>query len=188
MSRDPYTLEDILCPRSVAILGASRASHKWGHVAAKQLIAGGFPGNIYLINPSVPDVLGRATYASLRDVPTQVDLAIIATAFSLVPQSVEDCIAHGVKGIVIITAGFSETGQEGRTLEQMLLTRCREHGIRIIGSNCMGIYVRRSQLNALGMIFPLPAGPIGLVSQSGNLGMYFYSQAYLDGLGFTDLH
>src|SRR5437667_8182273 len=59
MSRDPYTLEDILCPRSVAILGASRASHKWGHVAAKQLIAGGFPGNIYLINPSVPDVLGR---------------------------------------------------------------------------------------------------------------------------------
>jgi acyl-CoA synthetase (NDP forming) len=185
MSRDPYTLEDILCPRSVAILGASRASHKWGHVAAKQLIAGGFPGNIYLINPSVPDVLGRATYASLRDVPAQVDLAIIATAFSLVPQSVEDCIAHGVKGIVIITAGFSETGQEGRTLEQMLLTRCREHGIRIIGSNCMGIYVRRSQLNALGMIFPLPAGPIGLISQSGNLGMYFNSQAYLDGLGFT---
>ncbi|HEX6109353.1 MAG TPA: CoA-binding protein [Ktedonobacteraceae bacterium] len=185
MSRDPYTLEDILCPRSVAIIGASRASHKWGHVAAKQLIAGGFPGNIYLINPSIPDVLGRPTYASLRDVPTQVDLAIIATAFSLVPQSVEDCIVHGVKGIVIITAGFSETGQEGRSLEQMLLTRCREHGIRIIGSNCMGIYVRRSQLNALGMVFPLPTGPIGLVSQSGNLGMYFYAQAHLDSLGFT---
>src|SRR5437667_7577233 len=185
MSREPYTLEDILCPRSVAILGVSRASHKWGHVAAKQLIAGGFTGNIYLINPSVSDVLGRATYASLRDVPTQVDLAIIATSFSQVPQSVEDCIAHGVKGIVIITAGFSETGQEGRTLEQMLLTRCREHGIRIIGSNCMGLYVRRSQLNALGMVFPLPAGPIGLVSQSGNLGMYFYAQALLESLGFT---
>src|SRR6266496_4590460 len=117
MSSVPYPLEDVLCPCSVAILGASRAPHKWGHVAAKQLIAGGFPGNIYLINPSVPDVLGRATYASMRDVPAQVDLAIIATAFSLVPQSVEDCIAHGVKGIVIITAGFSETGQEGRTLE-----------------------------------------------------------------------
>lgn len=185
MSRVPYTLEDILCPRSVAIIGASRATHKWGHVAAKQLIAGGFPGNIYLINPSIPDVLGRPTYASLRDVPTQVDLAIIATAFNLVPQSVDDCIAHGVKGIVIITAGFSETGQEGRTLEQMLVARCREHGIRIIGSNCMGIYVRRSQLNALGMVFPLPSGPIGLVSQSGNLGMYFYSQAHLDSLGFT---
>src|SRR5207247_6790408 len=107
-----------LCPRSVAILGASRASHKWGHVAAKQLIAGGFPGNIYLINPSLPDVLGRATYASLRDVPTQVDLAIIATAFSLVPQSLADCICHGVKGIVSITAGFSETGQQSGTYEQ----------------------------------------------------------------------
>lgn len=184
-SVSPYTLEEVLCPRSVAILGASRASHKWGHVAAKQLIAGGFPGNIYLINPSVPDVLGRATHASLRDVPTQVDLAIIATSFSQVPQSVEDCIDHGVKGIVIITAGFSETGTEGRALEQELVARCREYGIRIIGSNCMGLYVRRSQLNALGMVFPLPAGPIGLVSQSGNLGMYFYAQAHLDSLGFT---
>src|SRR6266516_2789822 len=181
----PYTLEEILCPRSVAILGVSRASHKWGHVAAKQLIAGGFTGNIYLINPTVSDVLGRPTYASLRDVPTQVDLAIIATSFSQVTQSVEDCVAHGVKGIVIITAGFSETGPEGRALEQELGALCNEHGIRVIGSNCMGLYVRRSQLNALGMAFPLPAGPVGLVSQSGNLGMYFYSQAHLDGLGFT---
>ncbi len=185
MSSVLYTLEDVLHPSSVAILGASRAPHKWGHVAAKQLIAGGFPGDIYLINPSISDVLGRATYASLVDVPTSVDLAIIATSFSHVPRSVEDCIAHGVKGIVIITAGFSETGPKGRALEQELVALCREHGIRVIGSNCMGLYVRRSQLNALGMAFPLPAGPVGLVSQSGNLGMYFYSQAHLDGLGFT---
>ncbi|HXL35974.1 MAG TPA: CoA-binding protein [Ktedonobacteraceae bacterium] len=185
MSREPYTLEDILCPRSVAILGVSRSSHKWGHVAAKQLINGGFPGDIYLINPTIPEVLGRTTYPSLLDVPTKVDLAIVATSYNQVHQSVEDCITHGVKGIVIITAGFSETGQEGRMQEQMLKARCREHGIRIIGSNCMGIFVRRSRLNALGMVFPLPAGPIGLVSQSGNLGMYFYSQANLDSLGFT---
>ena len=146
---------------------------------------GEFPGDIYLINPTIPEVLGRATYDSLLDVPSKVDLAIVATSFNQVQQSVEDCIAHGVKGIIIITAGFSETGPEGRILEQMLRTRCREHGIRIIGTNCMGIYIRRSQLNALGMVFPLPAGPIGLVSQSGNLGMYFYSQANLDCLGFT---
>ena len=62
MSREPYTLEDILCPHSVAILGVSRSPHKWGHVAAKQLIAGGFPGDIYLINPTLPEVLGRHTY------------------------------------------------------------------------------------------------------------------------------
>src|SRR5947209_4424464 len=185
MSRAPYALEEVLSPRAVAILGVSRASHKWGHVAAKQLIAGGFPGNIYLINPSIPEVLGRPTYPTLRNVPSQVDLAIIATAFQHVPQAVDDCIAHGVKGIVIITAGFSETGPEGRTLEQELVARCRVHGIRVIGSNCMGIYVRRARINALGMAFPLPAGPIGLVSQSGNLGMYFYAQAQLDGLGFT---
>lgn len=185
MSSAPFSLVDVLNPRAVAILGASRATHKWGHVAAKQLIAGGFPGDIYLVNPTIDEVLGRATYPSLRHVPAQVDLAIIATAFQHVPQTIDDCIAHGVKGIVIITAGFSETGQSGRDLEQALVARCRERGIRVIGSNCMGIYVKRAHLNALGMAFPLPAGPIGLVSQSGNLGMYFYAQAHLDGLGFT---
>ncbi len=185
MSRPPFSLAEVLNPRAIAILGASRATHKWGHVSAKQLIAGGFPGEIYLVNPSVDEVLGRSTYPSMRQVPSQVDLAIIATAFQHVSQAVDDCIVHGVKGIVIITAGFSETGLQGRELEQSLIARCREYGIRVIGSNCMGIYVKRFHLNALGMTFPLPAGPIGLVSQSGNLGMYFNAQAHLDGLGFT---
>jgi acyl-CoA synthetase (NDP forming) len=185
MSIAPYSLQEVLHPRSVAILGASRAPQKWGNVAAKQLIAGGFPGEIYLITPSVPEILGRKTYASLRDVAGPVDLAVISTSYNYVIPSVEDCIAKGVKGIVIITAGFSETGPEGRKQEEQLVARCREHGIRVIGSNCMGIYVHSSRLNVLGMVFPLPIGPIGLVSQSGNLGMYVYNQAYLDGLGFT---
>jgi acyl-CoA synthetase (NDP forming) len=185
MSRNLYSLEEVFQPRSVAILGASRAPQKWGHVAAKQLMQGGFPGDIYLINPGVSEILGRPTYPSLQAVPGPVDLAVIATSFPHVSQAVDDCIAHGVKGIVIITAGFSETGPEGRTLEQQLVARCREHGIRIIGSNCMGLYVQRSKVNVLGMVFPLPIGPIGLVSQSGNLGMYFFAQAHLDGLGFT---
>ncbi len=180
-----YTLEEVLNPRSVAIIGASRAPHKWGNVAARQLMAGGFPGAIYLINPSVPEVLGVQTYPNLRAVPEVVDLAIIATSFDYVESSVDDCIARGVKGIVIITAGFSETGPEGRKREEALVALCREHGIRVIGSNCMGIYVQRAKLNALGMLFPLPTGPIGLVSQSGNLGMYFYAQAQLDGSGFN---
>lgn len=185
MSIAPYTLEEVFQPRSVAILGASRAPQKWGNVAAKQLIAGGFPGDIYFVTPSAPEILGRATYPTLRHVPAPVDLAIIATSYHHAQQSVDDCIAHGVKGIVLITAGFSETGPEGRVLEQQMVARCREHGIRIIGSNCMGLYIHRSRINTLGMVFPLPVGPIGLVSQSGNLGMYFYAQAHLDGLGFT---
>jgi acetyltransferase len=185
MSIEPYSLEEVLQPRSVAILGASRAPQKWGHVAAKQLINGGFAGDIYLINPSVSEILGQPTYPNINAAPGHVDLAVIATSFPHVSQAIEDCINHGVKGIVIITAGFSETGPEGRLLEEQLVARCHEHGIRIIGSNCMGIYVHRSQLNALGMVFPLPVGPIGLVSQSGNLGMYWYAQAALDGLGFT---
>ncbi|GAC1642757.1 MAG: hypothetical protein NVS4B9_34960 [Ktedonobacteraceae bacterium] len=185
MSSTLYPLAEVLQPRSVAILGASRAPQKWGHVAAKQLMEGGFAGPVFLINPSVSEILGQPTYPTLRAVPEHVDLAVIATSFNHVSQSVEDCIAHGVKGIVIITAGFSETGPEGYALEQALVARCHEHGIRIIGTNCMGLYVHRSKLNALGMVFPLPVGPIGLVSQSGNLGMYWYAQAQLDGLGFN---
>ena len=185
MTIPPYTLEEILQPRSVAILGASRAPQKWGHVAAKQLLTGGFSGDVYLINPSVPEILGQPTYPTICDVPGPVDLAVIATAFPHVEKAVNDCIAHQVKGIVIITAGFSETGPEGKVLEQQLVARAQEHGIRIIGTNCMGLYVHRSRLNALGMVFPLPVGPIGMISQSGNLGMYWYAQAHLDGSGFN---
>jgi acyl-CoA synthetase (NDP forming) len=185
MSSALYTLEEVLQPRSVAILGASRAPQKWGHVAARQLMDGGFAGDIYLINPSVSEILGQPTYANLQAVPAPVDLAVIATAYPHVERAIDDCIAHGVKGIVVITAGFSETGEQGRALEQELVARCHAHGIRMIGSNCMGIYVASARLNALGMVFPLPHGPIGLVSQSGNLGMYWYAQAHLDGLGFN---
>ena len=78
----PYSLEEILQPRSVAILGASRAPQKWGNVAARQLVAGGFPGAIYLINPAGGEILGRPVYTSLRAVPGPVDLAVIATAFN----------------------------------------------------------------------------------------------------------
>ena len=95
MSSTFYSLEEILQPRSVAILGASRAAHKWGHVASRQLIDGGFPGAIYLVTPSTPEILGRATYRSLRDVPGPVDLAVISTSFAHVEQSVDDCIEHG---------------------------------------------------------------------------------------------
>src|SRR5579885_1526779 len=105
MNITPYSLEEVLQPRSVAILGASRAPQKWGNVAARQLIAGGFPGEIYLINPSVSEILGRATYPSLRAVSGPVDLAVIATSYNHVAGAVDDCIARGVKGIVIITAG-----------------------------------------------------------------------------------
>src|SRR5260370_6993387 len=112
MSTARYTLEEVLNARAIAILGASRAPHKWGHVAARQLIAGGFPGPIYLINPSIPEVLDRPTYPTLRDVPTQVDLAIIATAYQYVPQAIDNCIAHGVKGIVLITPAFTQTSPQ----------------------------------------------------------------------------
>src|SRR5260370_9348132 len=165
MSTALHTLEEVLHPRSGAILGASRAPRKWGHVAGKQLLSGGFPGDIYLVNPSVPEILGHATYTSLRAISAPVDLAVIATSLDQVPQAIDDCIAHGVKGIVIITAGFSETGQAGRALEEQMVARCREHGIRVIGSDCMRLYVRRAPLYTLCNDFPMSPQPLALFSQ-----------------------
>ncbi|HEY4386121.1 MAG TPA: CoA-binding protein, partial [Ktedonobacteraceae bacterium] len=88
MSKALYRLEEVFQPRSVAILGASRAPQKWGHVAAKQLIEGGFTGQIYLINPSTSEILGRTTYPNLQAVPGPIDLAVIATSFNFVEQAV----------------------------------------------------------------------------------------------------
>src|SRR6476660_9501215 len=114
MSITPYSLEEVLQPRSVAILGASRAPQKWGHVAAKQLIHGGFPGDIYLINPVLAQLLGCATYPNLQAVRARRDLAVIAPSFPHALHRVADCIARGVKGTCLTMAGFSETGPEGR--------------------------------------------------------------------------
>src|SRR6266487_1194287 len=158
MSLAPYTLEEVLHPRSVAIVGTSRTPRKWGHVAAKQLLAGNFPGATYLVNPSFPEILGHATYPSLSAIAAPVDLVVIATSFDHVPRAIDDCIAHGVKGIVIITAGFGETGPAGRALEEQMVARCREHGIRVIGSNCMGLYVRHAHLDGLGFTTFLSVG------------------------------
>src|SRR5260370_22121893 len=110
---------------------------------------------------------------------------MIVTSFSQWRRWGEGGISDGVRGVVIMTAGFSETGPEGCALEQELVARCRAHGMRVIGSNCMGLYVRRAKLNALGTAFPLPAGPIGPVAETCTLGLYFYARAPLDRLAFT---
>src|SRR5947199_10684076 len=106
MTITPYSLDEVFHPRSVAILGASRAPQKWGHVVAKQLINGGFPGDIYLINPTAPHILDRPTYPHLQRVPSHVDLPIITTGSQHAVRSLDDCIAHGATGSASGPAGL----------------------------------------------------------------------------------
>ncbi|MGE0598517.1 MAG: acetate--CoA ligase family protein [Dehalococcoidia bacterium] len=162
-------LEFIFHPRSIAIAGVSSketaAFGGGGFVSSLQEI--GFRGPIYLIHPTAPAIRGLRCYQRLTDIPDNVDYVISSVSARLVPQLLEDCITKGVKVLHLFTAGFTETGDAERAkMEQAVVARAREAGIRLIGPNCMGLYVPDSRLAMMnGQI--AESGPVGMVSQSG---------------------
>lgn len=163
-------LDFVFQPRSIAIAGVSARENAGfgggGFVQSLQEI--GFPGPIYLIHPAAPAIRGLKCYARITDIPWDVDYVISSVNARNVPQLLEDCIAKGtVQVLHLFTAGFTETGEAGRAaMQEQLVARAREAGIRIIGPNCMGLYVPKTRLAMMGGQIPEP-GPIGMVSQSG---------------------
>ncbi|MCC6958777.1 MAG: CoA-binding protein [Dehalococcoidia bacterium] len=162
-------LEFIFNPRSIAIAGVSAkegtAFGGGGFVSSLQDI--GFRGPIYLIHPTAPAIRGLKCYPTLRDIPDSVDYVISSVNARNVPQLLEDCISKGVRVLHLFTAGFTETGDAERAkMEQAVVARARQAGIRLIGPNCMGLYVPESRLAMMqGQI--AESGPVGMVSQSG---------------------
>jgi acyl-CoA synthetase (NDP forming) len=162
-------LEYIFHPRSIAIAGVSAKESGGfgggGFVSSLQEI--GFRGPIYLIHPSAPAIRGIKCYPSLGDIPDGVDYVISSVNARFVPQLLEDCISKGVRVLHLFTAGFTETGDAERAkMEVAVVARAREAGIRLIGPNCMGLYVPDSRLAMMnGQI--AESGPVGMVSQSG---------------------
>ncbi len=165
----PPALDFIFHPRSIAIAGVSAREGSGfgggGFVASLQEI--GFRGPIYLIHPTATAIRGLKCYRSLLDIPDDVDYVISSVPARLVPQLLEDCIAKRVRVLHLFTAGFTETGDVERAkMEQAIVARAREADIRIIGPNCMGLYVPASRLAMMPGQPPEP-GPVGMVSQSG---------------------
>jgi acyl-CoA synthetase (NDP forming) len=162
-------LDFIFSPRSIAIAGVSAKEAGGfgggGFVSSLQEI--GFRGPIYLIHPTAPAIRGLKCYPSLRDIPDQVDYVISSVPARAVPGLLEDCITKGVRVLHLFTAGFTETGDVERAkMERSVVARAREAGIRLIGPNCMGLYVPESRLAMMnGQI--AESGPVGMVSQSG---------------------
>lgn len=157
-------------PRSIAVIGASRNEKKWGYITLENIINGGFEGPVYPVNPNADIILGLKCFSDIREVPNEVDLAIILVPASKVPHVMEKCVQKGVKVAVIISAGFSETGPEGEKLEQEIVEIARRGNMRIVGPNCMGVYVARRKLVATWIEVPkekIVPGSIGFVSQSG---------------------
>ena len=171
MKSDPdliAQIDDFFHPRSIAVVGAPRGM-KTGTVFLMALLEQGFPGPIYPVNPQAEEINGLKAYPKVADIPGPVDLAII-----LVPQRnslavVKECAAKGVKGAVLFTSGFKETGTaEGKALEEELVRLARRAGMRLIGPNGMGLYCPKTGLSFFPGVSKEP-GPVGIVSHSGSL-------------------
>jgi len=178
-------LEAFFKPRSVAVVGASREPEKVGHRIFRNLVESGFQGGLYPVNPKATNILGFECYRSITGVPDDVDLAVIAVPAKLVPEVTEQCGMKGVKGIVVISAGFGETGREGTVLERELLAVCQKYKLRMQGPNCLGIINTQSHLNASFAAANPSPGNIAFISQSGALGSAILNWAIQKEVGFT---
>jgi acyl-CoA synthetase (NDP forming) len=173
-------------PRSIAFVGATETLSKWGFLILNNLISGGYEGDIYPVNPSRETILGIKAYASVRDIPGEVDLAVFTVPNRLVSEALDDCIAKGVKAGLVITAGFKELGEEGESVEKDMLRKARDAGMILIGPNCQGICCPRNRLYPwMPILFHPPFGNIGFVAQSGNILNMLIGQAVSSGLGVS---
>ncbi|MCT9933735.1 GNAT family N-acetyltransferase [Planotetraspora sp. A-T 1434] len=193
------SLAHVLAPQSVAVIGASRDPTKIGHRVLRNLVDGGFPGPVYPVNPHATEVCGLPAYPDLAALPGHAELGVIATPAATVLDAARDCAQHGVRGLVVLTAGFAETGDDGA--ERELLRICREMGMRLVGPNCLGVVNTGASLNAsflpgrpargpLGLMSRGPLGlmsrgPLGLMSQSGAVAVAVLDRAAELGLGVS---
>ncbi|SDU74388.1 bifunctional acetate--CoA ligase family protein/GNAT family N-acetyltransferase [Jiangella alkaliphila] len=182
------SIERLLTPRSVAVIGASRWREKIGQTLVRNLVLGGFTGPVYAVNREAAAVTGLPAYKSVRDVPGEIDLALVAVPADAVADVVLDCAAKGVRGLVVVSSGFAETGEPvGRSRQAELVRLARAHGMRIVGPNCLGIVNTDPaySLNAsLATTLP-PAGKVGLFAQSGALGSAILGDGAARGLGIS---
>lgn len=181
------SLDAIFSPRSVAVIGASRNRQSIGHALLHNLLMQGFEGPIYPVNPRAEVIHSIRCYPDLASIPGPVDLALVVVPRDFVLATVDDCLAKGVKALVVISAGFAETGEEGAALEAELREKVRAAGVRMVGPNCMGVINTDPAISLDATFSPTPArrGSIGFVSQSGALGVAILNVASTLGLGLT---
>jgi acetyl coenzyme A synthetase (ADP forming)-like protein len=164
------TLDRFFAPASVAVVGVGREPDGVGRSVFRNLIAAGFAGGLYPVNPHLDEVEGRICYRSVAVLPVTPDLGIIAVPAASVPAVVRDLAQLGTRSVVVISAGFKETGREGAALERELLAAATEGGVRLLGPNCLGLIATPAHLNAsFSATMPLP-GSTAFMSQSGALG------------------
>jgi acetyltransferase len=162
-------LDVFFTPKTVALVGATENPGSVGRTILWNLVTSPFGGTVYPVNPKRPSVLGVKAYPSISDIPEQVDLAVIVTPPPSIPGIIRECGENGVRGAVVISAGFKEIGPEGAALERQVLEEARAAKIRVIGPNCLGVMAPLSGLNATFSTTIARPGSVGFLSQSGAL-------------------
>lgn len=184
--REPVPTRDLAAffhPRSVAFIGASATLTKWGNVLPLNLIAGGFPGHIHLVNQAGGEMWGRKVYKSVEEIPGEVDLAVVTVPASKVMGLLPGIKAKGIKRVLLITSGFGETGPVGKALEKELVAAAKKAGVLLFGPNTMGILNPHTKTFLTGVHVRVEPGSTTLVSQSGNMGVQLLEFAASQGLG-----
>lgn len=174
-------LEYFFNPRTIAVIGASHSKGKVGHDIFHSLL--NEKKKVYPVNPNLTSVLGEPAYASVADIRAEIDLAVIAVPAKIVPQVIEECGKKSVKAVIIISSGFSESGN--KALETEVVEIARKHNIRILGPNCLGVIVPRQKMNASFFNKMPEKGGIAFISQSGALGVAILDWAIKQEIGLS---
>ena len=187
--RSLENLEKMINPASIAVVGASANEKKNGGRLFRYLVENQYPGKLYPINPGASEIKGYKAYANIREVPEDIDLACIIVEAKSVPKVMEDCVAKGVKAVIVYSSGFAEIGEEGKKLQEELLNLAEKGNIRVLGPNSIGIASPSKNIyTAFGAALESkvkPLGNIGFISQSGAMGSALLSRAWEQGAGFS---
>ncbi len=181
------SVRNLLMPTSIAVIGASTNPGKVGNVVLRNLLDGRFEGPVFPVNAAHRSVLGVRAYATVRDIPDNVDLAVVTVPAHAIDSVLDDCLAKGVQGLIVITSGFAESGADGVAAEQRLLHKARGNGMRLVGPSALGIAntAPAVRLNA-SLAHTLPRrGRIGFFCESGPLGVAILETAAARGLGLS---
>ena len=179
------TLKQFFEPTSVAIIGASTKPGKVGHALLRNMISFGFKGSIYPVNPHASEILGLKCYRSVTEIEGEVDLAVIVVPAPAVVPVTEECGEKGINSVIVISAGFKESGPEGVARERKLAETAKRLGIRVVGPNCLGVMATANGLNAsFAPGFP-PRGTVSLMSQSGALATAIIDWSIQQGIGYS---
>jgi acetyltransferase len=181
----PRSLQPIFSPKTVAVIGATEKAGSVGRTVLWNLISSPFGGTVFPVNPKRENILGIKAYPSIKDIPDPIDLAVIVTPAPTVPDIITDCVDQGVRGAIVISAGFKEIGPEGAKLEERILLEARRGQMRIIGPNCLGVMNPLTGLNATFATAAAQPGNVAFISQSGALCTSVLDWSFKEHVGFS---